>query len=237
MFRAGERQSLEDLNERFADVPPPLAVNEARIEAARCLFCFDAPCTRACPTHIDVPRFIRQILHRDEIGAARTILEANIFGGSCARPVPRKSSARCLRRSNADESAGADRSAPAVRLRLRRRARHYVLRGRLPHGKAGRCGRLGTGWIELRPRADHSNPLSRGGAGLEERNVSLCGGVAGELRWSHRSAPALSSAFDRRRRPRRGLPWDRRRRNSRRRCSPRGSSGPHRSRRDGGSDG
>jgi dihydropyrimidine dehydrogenase (NAD+) subunit PreT len=88
MFRAGERQSAEALNARFADVPPPLSVDEARVEAARCLFCFDAPCTRACPTHIDVPRFIRQILHRDEIGAARTILDANIFGGSCARACP-----------------------------------------------------------------------------------------------------------------------------------------------------
>ena len=88
MFRAGERQSLDVLQTRFADVPPPLAVDEARIEAARCLFCYDAPCTRACPTHIDVPRFIRQIMHRDELGAARTILEANIMGGSCARACP-----------------------------------------------------------------------------------------------------------------------------------------------------
>src|ERR1700733_4452574 len=88
MFQAGERLSLDDLKSRFADMPPPLAVDEARVEAARCLFCFDAPCTRACPTHIDVPRFIRQILHRDELGAARTILDANIFGGSCARACP-----------------------------------------------------------------------------------------------------------------------------------------------------
>src|SRR3984957_16767304 len=88
MFRAGEKLSADQLSARFADIPAPLALDEARAEAARCLFCFDAPCTRACPTSIDVPRFIRQIAHRDELGAARTILQSNAFGVSCARACP-----------------------------------------------------------------------------------------------------------------------------------------------------
>ncbi|MGI9584284.1 MAG: NAD(P)-dependent oxidoreductase [Acidimicrobiia bacterium] len=67
---------------------PTMATDEALVEAHRCLMCWDAPCTRACPTHIDVPGFIKQIAHDDLVGSARTILEANILGASCARVCP-----------------------------------------------------------------------------------------------------------------------------------------------------
>ena len=58
------------------------------VEANRCLFCYDAPCTHACPTHIDIPRFIAKIATENLIGSARTILESNLLGATCARVCP-----------------------------------------------------------------------------------------------------------------------------------------------------
>jgi glutamate synthase (NADPH/NADH) small chain len=73
---------------RFPDHRPPLTQAQARAEAGRCLFCHDAPCVHACPTAIDIPLFIKQIHDRNDLGAARTILEANAFGYSCSRVCP-----------------------------------------------------------------------------------------------------------------------------------------------------
>src|SRR5579859_3364757 len=74
--------------DNFAELKKPLLREEARVEASRCLYCYDAPCVTACPTHIDVPRFIRQIAAADPLGAGETILEANALGHSCARVCP-----------------------------------------------------------------------------------------------------------------------------------------------------
>jgi glutamate synthase (NADPH/NADH) small chain len=72
----------------FADIAPPLTNDAALLEANKCLYCHDAPCTIACPTHIDVPAFIKKIATGNLRGSARVILEANPFGHSCARACP-----------------------------------------------------------------------------------------------------------------------------------------------------
>ncbi len=73
---------------RFADFHASLEKEAAVAESNRCLYCFDAPCMAACPTHIDVPAFIKKIAGGNLGGSARTILNANILGASCARACP-----------------------------------------------------------------------------------------------------------------------------------------------------
>jgi dihydropyrimidine dehydrogenase (NAD+) subunit PreT len=76
------------LADNMAELQPAYAPQEAAVEASRCLFCFDAPCIMACPTGIDIPSFIKKIETENIIGAARTILSANVLGASCARVCP-----------------------------------------------------------------------------------------------------------------------------------------------------
>ncbi|MCB1493701.1 MAG: dihydropyrimidine dehydrogenase, partial [Rhodobiaceae bacterium] len=82
------RLRAEDYVRNFSDLHPPLNRHEAFVEAERCYFCDDAPCTTACPTSIDIPLFIRQIATDRAEGAARTIFDQNILGGMCARVCP-----------------------------------------------------------------------------------------------------------------------------------------------------
>jgi dihydropyrimidine dehydrogenase (NAD+) subunit PreT len=82
------RLQPDDYARNFADLTPPLSQHEAFVAADRCYFCYDAPCAQACPTHIDIPLFIRQITTDNPHGAAETILSANIMGGMCARVCP-----------------------------------------------------------------------------------------------------------------------------------------------------
>ncbi|NCZ52676.1 MAG: hypothetical protein EBY81_02065 [Verrucomicrobia bacterium] len=72
----------------MGEIEPCYRTQEAKVEADRCLYCFDAPCIMACPTGIDIPGFIKKIATGNLIGSARVILESNILGASCARVCP-----------------------------------------------------------------------------------------------------------------------------------------------------
>jgi glutamate synthase (NADPH/NADH) small chain len=81
-------QDNAEVARRFPDLHPAFDSNEALTEANRCLYCFDAPCAAACPTHIDVPRFIKKIATQNLMGSALAILDANVLGASCSRVCP-----------------------------------------------------------------------------------------------------------------------------------------------------
>ncbi len=76
------------IDEKFTKIKPLMTASEAVVESSRCLFCYDAPCINACPTSIDIPMFIRQIMTKDTTGAAKTIFTQNILGKSCGQVCP-----------------------------------------------------------------------------------------------------------------------------------------------------
>jgi glutamate synthase (NADPH/NADH) small chain len=84
----GSRLDKDDYLKNFADLHEPLDKHEALVASDRCYFCYDAPCTKACPTEIDIPMFIRQIQTDNPLGSAKTIFDQNILGGMCARVCP-----------------------------------------------------------------------------------------------------------------------------------------------------
>ncbi|MEO8764514.1 MAG: NAD(P)-dependent oxidoreductase [Ginsengibacter sp.] len=89
MAIASNKLTEKQYEENFRDIHPPFENKEAAlVEANRCIFCYDAPCTKSCPTGIDVPKFIKQITTDNIKGSAHTIFVSNIFGGGCSRVCP-----------------------------------------------------------------------------------------------------------------------------------------------------
>lgn len=89
MAITNNRLTAQQYAENFSDIHPPFENQSAAlVEANRCLFCYDAPCTKSCPTGINVPKFIKQITTENMKGSALTIFSANIMGGGCSKVCP-----------------------------------------------------------------------------------------------------------------------------------------------------
>jgi glutamate synthase (NADPH/NADH) small chain len=136
--------NIEQIERNFRDIAPALNEAEAVLESNRCIYCYDAPCTRACPTHIDVPSFIKKIASGNLLGSARVIFDANPIGATCARvcPVEVLCEGACVEKTLMDK--------PIEIGRLQRYATDFVMqneRGVLtagtPNGKS--VGIIGSG--------------------------------------------------------------------------------------------
>jgi glutamate synthase (NADPH/NADH) small chain len=123
----GSGLAASDVAENFSDLHPPLSPAQAAVEAARCLYCYDAPCINACPTSIDIPKFIHQIRSDNLDGSAKTILSANIMGGTCARACPTE--VLCEEACVVNHTEGA----PVKIGELQRRAVDHLLAKKGPH--------------------------------------------------------------------------------------------------------
>jgi dihydropyrimidine dehydrogenase (NAD+) subunit PreT len=89
MAIASNKLSAAQYAENFSDIHPPFETyNAAMVEANRCLFCYDAPCIKSCPTGINVPKFIKQIVTDNIKGSAHTIFLSNIMGAGCSKVCP-----------------------------------------------------------------------------------------------------------------------------------------------------
>jgi glutamate synthase (NADPH/NADH) small chain len=79
----------DQYSQNFSDIHPPFEnKTAAQVDANRCLFCYDAPCTKSCPTSINIPKFIKQISSDNIKGSAHTIFVSNIMGAGCSKVCP-----------------------------------------------------------------------------------------------------------------------------------------------------
>jgi dihydropyrimidine dehydrogenase (NAD+) subunit PreT len=80
------QMSSEEKPNQFA--PYSINASHAVVESQRCLGCHDAPCTQACPVHIDVPGFIRRIAQGNLEGSNQLLIERNPLAAVCGLICP-----------------------------------------------------------------------------------------------------------------------------------------------------
>ncbi len=88
MNNVAPKLTPEQYETNFAELHPAFTPVAAVTEANRCLYCFDSPCMKACPTHIDISTFIKKITTGNMKGSTKTILSSNWIALTCAKACP-----------------------------------------------------------------------------------------------------------------------------------------------------
>jgi glutamate synthase (NADPH/NADH) small chain len=84
-------QSPEARVKNFEEVACGYRLEDALVEADRCLDCADEPCVKGCPVGIDIPGFIRKMAAKNFHGAYDTITDTNLLPSVCGRVCPQES--------------------------------------------------------------------------------------------------------------------------------------------------
>ena len=83
----------QDPHERarnFLEVNCGYHVEDALLEAERCLLCPEQPCVSGCPVNIAIPDFIQRITEKDYRGAYDVITATNLLPAVCGRVCPQE---------------------------------------------------------------------------------------------------------------------------------------------------
>jgi glutamate synthase (NADPH/NADH) small chain len=84
-------QDPKERARNFKEVNCGYLVEDAQLEAERCLMCPDQPCVSGCPVNIAIPDFILKITERDYRGAYDVITDSNLLPSVCGRVCPQES--------------------------------------------------------------------------------------------------------------------------------------------------
>lgn len=72
------------------EVGQGLSVEQAVLEARRCLDCPDPGCMKGCPVHNDIPGFIKNVERRDFSAAAEVLSHTTVLPAVCGRVCPQE---------------------------------------------------------------------------------------------------------------------------------------------------
>jgi len=86
-----QEQKPEIRNKNFEEVCYGYTLEEAKLEASRCLQCKNPLCVQACPVSINIPAFIQKIREEKLGEAADTIAKYSNLPAICGRVCPQES--------------------------------------------------------------------------------------------------------------------------------------------------